>query len=191
MITKAEEVLAIANSSDRIPSTTALLNLRFKTLTDYMRFINQRKFYKPKLSDPDFIDLGLKLPDTIKTNIPAPTDIARGTTELSIRYVLTIVQEIIHSATSDSRANHGVRVNYGVQVDDPAAQSALTGQHYYLAAAPHSPDQLAADEFTRRKRHAIAFPVEDSGKTAWFCLRVENSKGDKGPWGPVFSAVIP
>jgi hypothetical protein len=31
----------------------------------------------------------------------------------------------------------------------------------------------------------------DSGKTAYFCIRYENAKGDTGDWGPVFSAVIP
>ena len=135
--------MKIAQSSERTDSTTALLNMRFKDLCEFMRFLRQRKFYKPLMTDADFIDLGLKIPDTIKTTVPAPTDIARGSIELTIRYVL------------------------------------------------NSPDQLAADEFTRRKRHAIAFPAEDSGKTAWFALRVENGKGGKGPWGEMFSAIIP
>ena len=125
-ITKAEEVMKIAQSSERTDSTTALLNMRFKDLCDFMRFLRQRKFYKPLMTDADFIDLGLKIPDTIKTTVPAPTDIARGSIELTIR-----------------------------------------------------------------KRHAIAFPAEDSGKTAWFALRVENGKGGKGPWGEMFSAIIP
>ena len=183
--------MAIAQSSERTDSTTALMNTRFKDMCDYMRFVHQRKFYKPLLSDADYIDLGLKIPDTIKTTVPDPVDIAKGSIELTIRYVLTVVHEIIEGPHSDTRANHGVRVNFGVVADDPAAQSALTGKQYYLAAPPHSPDQLAADKFTRRKRHAIAFPAEDSGKTAWFALRVENSKGGKGPWGEMFSAIIP
>ena len=190
-ITKADEALTISQSSERTDSTSALVNMRFKDLVAYMRFIHQRKFYQPLLTDADYIDLGLKIPDTIMTTIPAPVDVARGSIVLTIRYVLTVVHEIIVGPHSDVRANHGVRVNFGVVADDPAAQSALTGKQYYLSAPPHSPDQLAADEFTRRKRHAIAFPAEDSGKVAWFALRVENSKGDKGPWGEMFSGIIP
>jgi hypothetical protein len=37
----------------------------------------------------------------------------------------------------------------------------------------------------------MEFPPEDSGKTAYFSIRLENAKGGKGPWGTVFSAVIP
>ena len=87
-ITKAEETLSIAQSSERTESTTALLNSRFKDLIDYMRYLKERKFYKPLLADADFISLGLKLKDTVKSTIPAPTDIARGSIELTIRYVL-------------------------------------------------------------------------------------------------------
>ncbi|MDR2184295.1 MAG: hypothetical protein LBO80_01305 [Treponema sp.] len=31
----------------------------------------------------------------------------------------------------------------------------------------------------------------ESGNTVYFCLRYENSKGEAGPFGPVFSAVVP
>jgi len=27
--------------------------------------------------------------------------------------------------------------------------------------------------------------------TAFFCARYENQKGERGPWGPVASAVVP
>ena len=34
-------------------------------------------------------------------------------------------------------------------------------------------------------------PPQTSGKTVYFCVRYENAKGEPGPWGPIFSAVIP
>jgi len=43
----------------------------------------------------------------------------------------------------------------------------------------------------RRRKELFIFPAEDSGKTAYFSIRYKNSKGQAGPWGPVFSAVIP
>jgi hypothetical protein len=46
----------------------------------------------------------------------------------------------------------------------------------------------------RRKRFRFDFEG-DSGRTVWFCLRYENAKGGKekgeGPFGPLFSAIIP
>jgi hypothetical protein len=60
-----------------------------------------------------------------------------------------------------------------------SSERAVTG-----ADLPHS-------QFTRRRRVLMEFPAEDSGKTAYFAIRFENAKGGKGPWGPVFSAIIP
>jgi hypothetical protein len=37
-------------------------------------------------------------------------------------------------------------------------------------------------------RGLFDFPADDSGKTVYSCIRLENSKGQAGP---VFSAVIP
>jgi hypothetical protein len=31
----------------------------------------------------------------------------------------------------------------------------------------------------------------ESGMTVYYCIRYENNKGDKGPWGPMVQAVIP
>jgi hypothetical protein len=45
--------------------------------------------------------------------------------------------------------------------------------------------------FTRKPKHEFDFPEEDRGKSVYFCLRYENSKGDPGPWGPLLHAVIP
>jgi hypothetical protein len=36
----------------------------------------------------------------------------------------------------------------------------------------------------------MEFAFEDSGKTVYFAVQVEN-EGKKGPWGPVVSALIP
>ncbi|MDR2260454.1 MAG: RHS repeat protein [Azoarcus sp.] len=41
------------------------------------------------------------------------------------------------------------------------------------------------------KRERMDFAQEESGKTIYFCVRYENAKGEPGPWGPIFSAVIP
>jgi hypothetical protein len=111
--------------------------------------------------------------------------------ELSVARRLTVVNTFPAAAETDDRANYRFRVYMTVVTADPAAQSALTGRHYYIAKAPTSPEQLTESEFTRKKRHSFDFAYEDTGKTAYFCVRVENSKGDKGPWGTMFSAVIP
>jgi hypothetical protein len=52
-------------------------------------------------------------------------------------------------------------------------------------------EDLPHSRFTHRKKELFDFDAEDSGKTAYFCIQYENSKAKKGPWSPVFSAVIP
>jgi hypothetical protein len=53
-----------------------------------------------------------------------------------------------------------------------------------------SPKQLDESFFTRRKKDVVVFDYEDSGKTAYLAVQVEND-GKKGPWGPLVQAVIP
>jgi hypothetical protein len=44
--------------------------------------------------------------------------------------------------------------------------------------------------FTKRKKGLIEFDFGDSGKTAYFAVRIENG-GKNGPWGPPAQALIP
>jgi hypothetical protein len=86
-----------------------------------------------------------------------------------------------------ARADYGVRIFWGI-MGEPAAHD-----KFRLAAPPVTGDDLPHSTFTHRKRYLFDFSG-DSGKTVWFCLRYENEKGGKegeGPFGPLFSAIIP
>jgi hypothetical protein len=60
-----------------------------------------------------------------------------------------------------------------------------------IAAAPALPEELPVVFTTKRKRELIAFAPEDSGKTAYFAIRIGNGHNEYGQWRPLFSAVIP
>jgi hypothetical protein len=62
---------------------------------------------------------------------------------------------------------------------------------FRLVALPSSGDDLPHSVFTRKRAHQFDFPEADRGKSVYFCLRYENSKGDAGPWGPILQAIIP
>jgi hypothetical protein len=86
------------------------------------------------------------------------------------------------------RADYGVRIFWGVLGESSATDK------FRISVPPKSGDDLPHSTFTRRKRYRFDFPEEDRGKTVYFCLRYENSKGGKdgeGPFGPIFSAIIP
>jgi hypothetical protein len=62
-----------------------------------------------------------------------------------------------------------------------------------ISAAPVTGNDLPHSTFTRHKKYRFNFDG-DSGKTVWFCLRYENEKSGEegeGPFGPLFSAIIP
>jgi hypothetical protein len=58
-------------------------------------------------------------------------------------------------------------------------------------SVPSAGEELPFSRFTKRRRERLDFDAADSGKTAYFCIRLENAKGEPGPWGALFSAVIP
>jgi hypothetical protein len=60
-----------------------------------------------------------------------------------------------------------------------------------IAAVPVLAEELPVVFTTKRKRELIAFEAGDSGKTAYFAIRIGNGNNEYGQWCPLFSAVIP
>jgi hypothetical protein len=59
------------------------------------------------------------------------------------------------------------------------------------ASAPAKAEDLSNAAFATRTPRAFAFTGDNQGRRVYFCLRWENSKGEKGPWGAVVSAIVP
>jgi hypothetical protein len=55
---------------------------------------------------------------------------------------------------------------------------------------PLTGDDLPHSAWTHKKKVTLDFHG-DSGKIVYFCVRYENAKGEHGPWGPIFQAVVP
>jgi hypothetical protein len=52
-------------------------------------------------------------------------------------------------------------------------------------------DQFAHSDFTTKTEFFLTFKTPDRGKTVHFAARWENRRGEKGPWSPIYSAIIP
>jgi hypothetical protein len=187
----AQDELAEAMSGNRTATVTARCNEAFSALTAKMRDVKDRYFKKPPLADPDFISLGLKPKDTVKTPVAAPAGQAEADVTYPGPHLLMLRLRHIEGTLTDDRADYGYRVYYGILPHGGATAEEAAGIHHYLMKPPVSGEELPNSTFTRRKKEIMDLPAEDSGKTAYFCIRYENAKGQKGPWGPVFSAVIP
>jgi hypothetical protein len=186
----AQDALNLAISADRTPVITAKCKAAFDALTATMRDIKDRYFKTPPLTDADLISLGLKPKDTTKTPVADPAGQAEADVTYPGPHLLMLHIKPLSGTLIDNRADYGYRVYYGVMPPGGATVEEATGQRRYLMKAAAQGGDLPHSQFVRRRKELFVFPQEDSGKTAYFCIRYENSKGKAGPWGPVFQAVI-
>jgi hypothetical protein len=188
---EAETIFAKANSAERTATVTAQCKEAFDVLVAGMRNIKDRHFKSPPLRDSDFVSLGLKPRDETKTPVAAPTGQAEADITYPGPHLLKLHLKPIEGTALDPRADHGYRIYYGILPPGGATAEEAARTHRYLMHPAVTGEDLPNSQFTRRRRELFDFPAEDSGKTAYFSVRYENAKGQKGPWGPVFTAVIP
>jgi hypothetical protein len=176
LIQTADIALITAQTeTSRTPVATAQCKAAFDALVEKMRDIKRRYFLTPPLTDVDYISLGLKPHDTIPTPSGSPTAQCAVDTYLTGRHELG-VKIIYETGNPDDSANKGYRIWYTVLAPGETP--------------PAKPDDLRKSFFTRRQKDVIIFEFDDSGKTAYFGVQIEN-EGRKGPWGPLTSALIP
>jgi hypothetical protein len=166
---------AAQNETTRTPVATAQSKADFEALTEKARDIKRRYFLIPPLDDPALVSLHLKPHDSTPTPSGAPTAQVTIETYLAGRHELGVKIVYVTGNPADP-ANKGYRVWYSV------IGAGVT--------PPASPDDLRKSFFTKKKKDVIEFDFEDSGKTAWFAVQIEN-EGKKGPWGPLVQALIP
>jgi hypothetical protein len=191
LIEDAGNALAKTVSGDRTAVITAKCREAFGALIAFMRNMKNRRFFSPPMTDADFISLGLKPKDTNPTPVPDPSGQAEADVTCLGPHLLKLHIKPLAGTQSDARADYGCRIHYGVLPHGWAGLGQAAGTGHYLTAAPSGGEDLPHSRFTRRKKETFVFAAADSGNRAYFCIRYENGKGRTGPWGPVFSAVIP
>jgi hypothetical protein len=188
----AQEALRTAQEKEtRTEVTNAACRTAFAALIAAMRDMKDRFFKKPPLTDADFIALGLRVKDTTPTVVAVPTAQAEANISYPGPHLLTLHLRPLAGTTLDPKADYGYSIRWGIMPPGGATLEQAASTRHYLMKPPLSGEELPHPKFTRRKKETFDLPADDSGKTAYFCIRYENSKGQGGPWGPVVSAVIP
>ena len=182
-ITVLSAALTTADTENSMPAgernkvSNSRLKDAFTVLTAEMRDVKKRYFYVPPLTNADLTGLGLKPKDTVPTPVSVPKVRAAG--KIVYRGSGSLELHIAPEAdiSDDKRAYYGCKIVYAVMnADEPA---------------PKSEKELTESMFTRRKKETFIFQPQDAAKKVYFCMRYENSKGQAGPWCPIFAAVIP
>ncbi|MDR1307651.1 MAG: hypothetical protein LBK74_08775 [Treponema sp.] len=158
------------------------------TLRDFNRqyVLNARE-----VTDAQRRDIGCPVHDPTHSPVPRPGAQPRA----EIRYLGLHLLELVGigpvpgtMSEEEAKAEFGVRIFWGILGGEPTARD-----RFRLLGIPQSGWDLPHSTFTHRKKYRFDFDG-DSGRTVYFCLRYENEKGGKegeGPFGPIFSAIIP
>jgi hypothetical protein len=192
LTTAAEAALAANQPPARSTLTAKQCDVAFQALTDKMRFLKAHYFLLPPLTETDIVSLGLKPKDTKPTPVPPPAAQAEAEISYFAAHQLELHLHREPDAPPDPHdSDYGYRIYYGIYPPGGASLEAATSEKRELLKIPATGKELPHSRFTRRHIERFDFEQEDSGKTAYFSIRFENAKGEPGPWGPVFHAVIP
>jgi hypothetical protein len=176
LVSDAETALAtVKNEETRTPVATAQCRTAFEAMIAAMRDMKKRYFYVPPLRESDLVALGFKIPDSTPSASGTPTAQVSVETYLIGRHQLGVKINYLTGKPFDP-ANKVYRIWYSV-----IAQG---------GTAPANPGELNESFSTKRKKDVIEFDFDDSGKTAYLAVQIEN-EGRKGPWGPMVQALIP
>jgi len=148
-----------------------------RLVKDIRAFIQGFISKNPFVTEADKLSMGLRVHDTIPTTILDPVGLATATITFPSSMQLMLHLKSVEETQDDPRAYYGYRIYYGVY---PQGET-----------PPRDGLDLRQSRFTRRSKERFTFLPSDIGKSAFFSIRYENSKGKAGPWGPMISALIP
>ncbi|MDR0667441.1 MAG: hypothetical protein LBF90_02335 [Prevotellaceae bacterium] len=171
----AEKLRIATDPATRTKAAVAEKNHARSSLTAALRHALQQWInHNPAVTEADRDNLGLPIYKT--THDPSPV----ATTIPWVQVVMTVIRYLRFDfgGSETSRAKpagqHGMELAGLIGGERPANVHALTLSYFDT----HTP-------------LSIAFEEEDRGKTFWFAVRWENTRGEKGPWSEIQSAIIP
>ena len=128
-----------------------------------------------RLTDDDRRALGINIRDTKPTPMPVPMTYPIVVIDTSTMRRLSIsFRDSESRAAAKPKGVHGAEIRWAI-IDD---------------VKPTVEDLINSD-FDTRSPHMLEFTEVQRGKSVWICLRWENTRGEKGPWGDIERAIIP
>jgi hypothetical protein len=177
-VTAFQNALTVTDGPHTVVDTRHKNNTKKELETAIREFVNEYIRYNHVLTDEDHTALGVKIPDKHRTPAPIPTGIIEFFMKMLAVARLGVVYQ---NSGAQSKAKppgvQGAEIRIGItEIGDPPITD---------------PEKLTRSEFSTRTPHTLIFSAEDSGKRAYIAMRWENTRGEKGPWSPIQSAVIP
>jgi hypothetical protein len=158
----------------RTPLITFIKTNARKEYEKPLRLLVKNLESNPRVSDDDRRSMGITIPSP-KKPIPPPTRFPVAMPDSSTpRIVKIFYRDSEGSSKGKPYGVHGAEIRWAI-LDTP----------------PVNVKDLTTSGFDTRSPYSLEFEEDQRGKTVWFCVRWENTKGEKGPWGEIGSAIIP
>jgi hypothetical protein len=142
----------------------------------FRQMVQQYFTHNTNLTPKDHDDLGLPIHDTKPTRVPVPT------TRVIVKIELNGPGEIILHIRDDHEAKSSAKP-FGVHGCEVC---------WIVSDVPITDwEQLTKSSFTTTSKLKLLFGSLERGKTIYFAARWENTRGEKGPWSEIQSAIIP
>lgn len=132
--------------------------------------------YNPAVSDGD--RRSMEVPsEHHHSPSPVPDPVTYPEAEVETSLIRWLIIHYRDMGSKNKAKPHGI---HGAELRWDMADTPLTDPQ----AMPHS-------EFDTASTFKLEFKDQDRGKTVYFALRWENTRGHKGPWSGVYSAIVP
>jgi hypothetical protein len=140
------------------------------------KFVKSYLAFNPAITDNDRKELGLTVPKNSRTPAPVATtypdyDIDSGTIR---RLTIHFYNQGSKKSKAKPAGQHGAEIRW-VMSDTPVVDV----------------KDLIHSSFDTRTPFTLEFEGHERGKTVYFCLCWENTRGEKGPWSEILSALVP
>ena len=162
------------NPGTRTPLITAAKQEKRATYEKLLNVLAGNLRVNTRLTDDDRRSAGIVIRDRKPTPTPVPVTYPVATIDTSVIRRLTVHFRDSGSATAAKPYGvHGAEIKWLVADEKPTVEA------------------LTNSSFDTRSPYTLEFDDSHRAKTLWICLRWENTRGEKGPWGEMISAIIP
>jgi hypothetical protein len=158
-------------SSDRIAKTDS----RKLYVKEIRKVVKDKINTKSTITNEDRTALGITVYDTVKTRVPVPAMAPAGKVEK-----INPGEHIIRNTNPDTPASRA----------KPKGVSGARVFRFIGTAAPASPTDYVYIGIAKRVKFKSTFNATDAGKKAFYILQYENTRGETGPLGSMFSETI-
>jgi hypothetical protein len=167
---------AYENPATRTPAITFTKTEKRTVYEKSLRILVKNLQSNVHVTPDELRSMGIVVPSSSRRPSPIATDSPDADVDTSRVGCLTL-----HFFERGSRHKKG----------KPEGQHGAEIRWALLDTPPARWDELTHSEIDTNSPFTLTFENDQRGKTVYFALRWENTRGEKGPWSTIQSAIIP